>query len=344
VTVTYDGDAQRALLESFDDGITATAWWDAVRADYCDVGTPKKCVGRGSSGGYAHLTGLPPAALDDAPTGGSVRALLQDYFTNGLLPAPDAETIYVIHFPASTTIVVDGFAQSCQFFSGYHASFQASLPGGHTATVPYVVAPTCSAGDADLTSTVSHELIETATDPVDPDPAIGGDGYSMSTDTAWPLLTGSEVADLCIWADDSATSLEGAYTVVRSWSNVAAAAGHDPCVPAPAPASAPYFNVAPVTDALTLAVGASTMLELDAFADGSRPAWTVSVTDVSQKSGGTAGAATFALDRTDANASSKLHLSITMVHPAPSPHPTLLLIESSDTTSTHRWPLAITTP
>src|SRR5262245_9126343 len=60
VTVTYDGDAQRALLEAFDDGITATAWWDAVRAGYCDGGTPKTCVGRGSSGGHAHLTDPPP--------------------------------------------------------------------------------------------------------------------------------------------------------------------------------------------------------------------------------------------------------------------------------------------
>lgn len=341
VTVTYDGDTQRDLLESFDDDITQTGWWDAVRAGYCDGGTPKTCVGRGGSGGHVHLAEAPPAALDDGPAGGALRVLLDGYFTSGTFPPPDSDTIYVVHLPASTGVLVDGWAQSCVVFTGYHASFDVSLPGAATTAVPYIVIPSCTAADDDLTSTASHELIETATDPVDPDPALGGDAYSLTTDTVWPLAAGSEVADLCSWPDDHDSYVEGPYTVVRSWSNLAAAAGHDPCVPAD-PASGPYFGVAPVAEAITMPVGASTTLELDAFADGARQAWDVSVVDVSKAIDGTAGAATFALDRAVASTDARLHLSIHAKSPAPADHPVLLMIVSSDGTTTNRWPLSIT--
>jgi hypothetical protein len=342
VTVTYDGDSQRDLLESFDDDITQTGWWDAVRAGYCDGGTPKTCVGRGSSGGHVHLADAPPAALDDGPTGGSLRTLLQGYFTSGALPPPERDLIYVVHLPASSTVLVDGWAPSCRIFTGYHASFDTPLPGGGTTTVLYVVIPSCAgSGDADLTSTASHELIETATDPVDPDPALGGTAYSMTTDTVWPLVAGSEVADLCSWPNDHKQYVEGPYFVVRSWSNVAAAAGRDPCVPTD-PASAPYFAVAPVADALTMPVGTSTTLELDAFAEGKRADWDVSVLDVSDAIGGTAGAVTATLDAMTANTGAKLHLSIDAKAIAPADHPALLLIVSSDGTTSNRWPLAIT--
>ncbi len=293
VTITYGADADptadsnRAFLETFDDDILTTPWWDAVRAGYCDRAIPQRCVGRGTSGGHVHLTDTPAATYDDGPSGGSVRALLQGYIASGALPAPDSDTIYVLFFPSTTTITVDGFAVSCQFFVGYHASFQANPTGG-TATVPYIIVPRCSSSADALTSVVSHELIETATDPVDPDPALGGTGYSMTADTVWPVFgDGSEVADLCEWTDGSYGYTEGPYSVVRTWSKLAAESGHDPCVPAPDPATTPYFNVAPSSDKLLLNVGQPLTLELDAFSDGPMSTWTVSVADVSQMFGGT---------------------------------------------------------
>jgi hypothetical protein len=252
VTITYgaDGDPaadpEREFLETFDDVITTTPWWDAVRAGYCDGSTPPKCVGPGSSGGHVHLTDAPAASYEDAPTGGSLRTLMQGYITSGVLPPPDPDVIYVLFLPATTTVTVDGSFISCKRFGAYHASFDVTLPEGGTATVPYVVVARCSPMEAALTSSVSHELIETAVDPVDPDPALGGNAYSLTSDTVWPaIFSGSEVADLCGWTDWPVTTNEGSYVVVRSWSNLAAAAGHDPCVPAPDPTMAPYFNVAP---------------------------------------------------------------------------------------------------
>jgi len=351
VTVTYGADAdpgadpKRAFAEAFDDAITSTPWWDDVRAGYCDNGTPRKCVGRGTSGGHVHLTDSPAAAYDDSPAGGSLRTLLQSYITSGLFPTPDSDTIYVVFFPRTSMITVDGYAVSCQQFGAYHASFEAALPGGGRAVVPYVIVPRCSSNDGDLTASVSHELIESATDPVDPDPAIGGNGYSMTTDTVWPVFgDGSEVADLCIWANESEAYTEGSYAVVRSWSNLAAAGGHDPCVPAPALATRPYFNVAPSAERVSLRVGQATTVDLDAFSDGPMPDWTVAAEDVSPTYAGTANAATFALDRTAVNDGTRLHLTIVMARAAPEAHPMFLMLISTSGTTIHRWPIAVTTP
>src|SRR5262249_51107300 len=134
VTITYGADAdpaadtERAFLETFDDAITTTPWWDAVTAGYCDGSVPPKCVGRGGSGGHVHLADAPAASYDDAPTGGTLRTLMQGYITSGLLPPPDADTIYVLFLPSTTTVTVDGFAVSCRQFGAYHASFDATLP------------------------------------------------------------------------------------------------------------------------------------------------------------------------------------------------------------------------
>ena len=351
VTVTYGADSdpgadpKRAFVEAFDDSITITPWWDAVRAGYCDQSTPPNCVGRGISGGHVHLTDSPAASYDDSPAGGSVRTLLQNYITSGAFPAPDADTIYVVFLPDTSTITVDGYAVSCQQFVAYHASFEAALPGGGTAIVPYVIVPRCSSRDGDLTTSVSHELIESATDPVDPDPAIGGDAYSMTADTVWPVFgAGSEVADLCTWTNESAIYSEGSYAVVRSWSNLAAAAGHDPCVPAPDPATRPYFNVAPSTDKVSIGLGQSMTLDLNAFSDGPTPDWTVTALDVSISNGGTANAAAFTLDRSSANDGTRLHLTIRMSSSAPAAHPAFLMLISTSGTTIHRWPIAVTTP
>jgi hypothetical protein len=356
VTITYgaDGDPaadpERAFLEAFDDVITTTPWWDAVRAGYCDGSTPPRCVGQGSSGGHIHVADAPAAAYDDAPTGGSLRTLMQGYITNGVVPPPDPETIYVLFLPQTTTVTVDGSYVSCKAFGGYHASFDATLPEGGTATVPYVVVPRCSPMEASLTATVSHELIETAVDPVDPDPALGGNAYSMTTDIVWPVAgSGSEVADLCEWtngANNRAT--EGMYTVARSWSNLAAAAGHDPCVPAPDPATVAYFIVGPVKDALSLGVGETTTLDLDALSDGTTPDWKVVVADFSQTSGGVPGAVTATLDQSMANEGARLHLTLTLKSAIPSAHPALLMVTSTMpgargfAAPVHRWPIEIT--
>ena len=83
-----------------------------------------------------------------------------------------------------------------------------------------------------LTAVASHELIESVIDP-EPfaNPAYrvldGANGY-------WIWARGGEAADMCSGQSDPYGIFPGFdYTVARSWSNKAAVALHDPCVPVP---------------------------------------------------------------------------------------------------------------
>ena len=200
----------------------------------------------------------------------------------GSSPIPGA--IYTLFYPADITIIEGDRADggtgraSCGAFGGYHR--EADIKGLYTA---YAVIPTCSGYDSltgidATTAATAHEWIEAATDPFffdkpayqDPD-----DDHAI-----WGIvLGGGEVADLCNL--DNATAYykpaDIGYTVQRSWSNVAAKAGQDPCVPAAT--DEPYFNAAPAltedikfgagtTKGVTVAVGQSRTIDVDVFSLG----------------------------------------------------------------------------
>ena len=97
----------------------------------------------------------------------------------------------------------------------------ASLVDGGGVDVAYAVLPDCGGG-AD-TVTVSHELIEAATDP-HPADVLGWYGYQ----DAWWGAGGGEVADAC---EGRASVTWNGNAVTRSWVNTASAASHDPCQP-----------------------------------------------------------------------------------------------------------------
>lgn len=283
VTVTFDGDSQRTALEAFGDAITTTPWWKAVSSEYCD--SSGACIGPGSGGVYGHIheeahTYYSDSAFDVSTLHGYLDARIK----SGLLPPPQGDTVYVVYLPKTTTVDLDG-ATSCQDFAGYH-SIMATTPPGATdpVAVPYVVVPRCSDKLDELTMTASHELVESVTDATP---------YSAfaSRDDAWDTIGGgSEVADRC--TDYSGKGLdayrEGPWLVQRSWSNAAAKASHDPCVPAPAPHTQPYFNVAPDgPDVITLGRGETKVIPLTAFSDHPMAPFTVEATEVSALYGDT---------------------------------------------------------
>ena len=93
------------------------------------------------------------------------------------------------------------------------------------------------------------------------------------------MLGGGEVGDLCAQEPGAFTQFpELAYTVQRTWSNAAAMASHDPCVPALA--NEVYFNAVPeLNDTITIGgmftmlgvqipVGQTKTIDLDLFSDG----------------------------------------------------------------------------
>jgi hypothetical protein len=134
----------------------------------------------------------------------------------------------MVYFP-KTTMVDDqsGTGPQCSANAsvGYHSY------GTDAANVDYsyAVIPDCTGMLADVTSTASHELIESATDPYDAPKA----GWFMDapTPSLWYAAYPEEVGDLCEY---EANTTEGMWTVQRIWSMTAAAAGGSPCVPVPA--------------------------------------------------------------------------------------------------------------
>ncbi|MGH7328672.1 MAG: hypothetical protein ACREJX_10015, partial [Polyangiaceae bacterium] len=133
---------------------------------------------------------------------------------------------------------------------------------------------------------------------------------------------------------------ESGFTVQRIWSNKAAKASHDPCVPAPA--GDVYFNVAPNKETISAKVGQTVTIPLTAFSDAPIDNWTLSGRDTSAQFGGTS-VLSFAFDKTTVNNGTKITMSVT-VTAAPDPQfggAALFSISSKSGTTSHKWPGAI---
>lgn len=255
VPVFWAGDdaALRAQLIEFETKIGSTAYWKSTTEEYG--------VGAGSVGKVVTIQ----TKMADAQTDMSIAnwLSLRLNLDDPNFPLPDENTIYVLHVPANVTISQMGFMgtyTSCQEFGGYHSDVMLDARHGNQ-LVAYAVIPRCLDfgnvhGIDSLSSTVAHELIEAASDPYPSlDPAYSG---VDSDHLFWSfVLGGGENADMCAQTPSSFTKVpELPFMIQRSWSNVAAKAGHDPCVPAPAPSVEPYFNAAPeMPDEISLNIG-----------------------------------------------------------------------------------------
>ncbi len=239
VAITYDADENQADFDKFMIQLAASTYWPAVTSEYgvgaLTVGTP------------IHLAGAPPVNTTDM----DVLATLEANLT-GAAPAwgkVDPNAIYTFIFPEGT--VVEG-GDCCNSYSAYHDEHAV---GG--TKIAYSIVCTCPGFDGpgvstlgSVTTALSHELVEAVTDPFpQTDPAFGA---TDDANIAWSLITEGELADMCEFdGDQYLTPADMKYVVQRSWSNAAAAAGKDPCVPPSIPADI-YFNAVPVvSDALT---------------------------------------------------------------------------------------------
>jgi hypothetical protein len=268
-------------LDAFGSNVASSSWWDTVRKGYCT--TSSNCVGDGPAGTKVAVTSAPATSYTDSAIGGpsTLQQYIQGLITGGQITQPDAQTVLVFFFPATTTVSLDG-AASCQVFGGYHNYMTV---GG--VQFPYAVVAECAPPTQgpkitllqQTTYAASHEVIEAATDPIQTPTAIGfylplPPEYNDQSIFPWNNLGGGEAADMCVdflgLGQDEAT--EGSFTVERIWSNAAAAAGGDPCVPA---ASAAYFNVAPETWLLSMPVGSTQSFRADGFSTAAMSDWTV---------------------------------------------------------------------
>ena len=318
VPVFFPNDSLASQLTDFASNLGGTSWWAAATSEYG--------VGAATAIAPIYLTESAPTTIDDSD--------IQTWLTGKLnsddpaWPANDGNTIYVVHYPESTTITLQG-TTSCQDFGGYHSD--TSLDANHgSAEIAYVVVPRCSSLDSltgidAVTGAESHELIEASTDPfpmTNPAWALMDDAHIY-----WlPILGGGEVADMCAQFENVFTKFAGFnYTVQRSWSNAAALAGHDPCVPV-LPGEV-YFNTAPElpdtipfsiagqtvnVPGVSIPVGQSKTIELDLFSDAATTGpWTVAARDTATLFGAPANLS-FSLNNTTGINGDKLQLTITV--------------------------------
>jgi hypothetical protein len=284
VPVFFPGDDPTTVgqIEDFVNRVGQTSYWTAIVTEYG--------VGPGVGAPPVDLTETAPTTIDDS----AIQTWLAGKLDGGdpLWPVADANTVYALHYPTGTTVTFQGgptgTSTSCTDFGGYHSNI--TLQNGMN--VAYAVIPRCPAIPAqmgfagmsiiqNLTSTESHEFIEASTDPYPQTDAAYADVES-SFEYWEEALGGGEIGDMCAQFDGVFTTFpELPYMVQRSWSNKAALAGQDPCVPPLA--GEVYFNAGPELDdipvtidgeslsvkGVEIPVGKSKTIMLDLFSNAS---------------------------------------------------------------------------
>ena len=335
--VFYPNDPNESSLQTFAQRLPTSTYWATTTSQYG--------VGAISYARTIDLTGeTPPMMIANT----DIQTWVASEIGSGAFGTPDPEAIYTIVYPMGTTITetnpVSALlppSKSCVAFGGYHDNAAVSLgDGGAPTNFAYAVIPTCSGSVQDLTAVISHEWVEASTDPFltssgaftltgGPDAAY----FSVDGDHAvWALLGGGEAGDLCEpeGADAYETPADLGFEVQRTWSNVLAAASHDPC--APNLAATPFFDSAPVlpetvtfsstltgtvtSKGVTIPLGQSATIEVDLFSDSdTQGPWTVTASDLLSTYYGSYGltsSMSFAWDRTQGVNGEKLHLTITV--------------------------------
>ncbi len=251
VTVTWPAaDSNASTWEAFDDALGASSYWSATTSEYG--------VGAATSGDANHVRMVTPLPASigytdlqtyvmNAVQAASADAGVGDAGADPTWPAPvldakgNAQTIYSLFIPQSTAVTDPGSMQSfcVEGALGYHDSVTVN-----GVSVAYAVNLSCAPLSlANVEETAAHETIEAATNPYVESSSLGFVGFDANH-LAWDLYTGfnDELADACQNWETSYVEDTGTfpYWIQRSWSNAAALAGHDPCVPA---AAGPYHGV-----------------------------------------------------------------------------------------------------
>jgi hypothetical protein len=320
--VYFPGEALGTEIDGLVGDYLASSAWTAATAEY----------------GIGGATLLSAVMSTDAPAAALMDTDIQTWLASQLdgthpeYGPVDATTlaneIFVLYYPASTTVTLDG-ATSCIDFGGYH---EETSVGPNS--VAYVVVPRCTPTAASMMLVTSYLLLSTSGDPwvvtsqayygydlphavwdlVGGDPELPG-----ACNSEFVALAGASVDA----GGDAGDGGDGAVYVQRGWSNASIAAYHDPCVPKPD--SSAYFASVPVmnddisvtlngslimTKGIEVSSGESEVVEVDLFSDGPTPGpWSVAA----EVFPGTqpAGALTFKFDRTTGQNGDILHLTVT---------------------------------
>lgn len=180
--------------------------------------------GRGSLAGVVTIQ---PKAKGATLSDAAIRRELSAQIAGGALPAPGAQTVYLVSLPPGVSVELQG-QRSCSSggFCAYHNSFRR---GGKE--VDYAVLPDLGPGSGcetgcghaksvfdNQTAVASHELTEAITDP-----AVGL-AKGLARPLAWYDGSGGEIGDLCNGLLGKLHAASGkVYAVQKEWSNQAKA-------------------------------------------------------------------------------------------------------------------------
>jgi hypothetical protein len=314
----YAADTDVDDIQAFLRELTHTSYWSDTTSEYgvgpLEVSPP------------ITIQGSPPVTMTDDMLSASLASNLSGPFAPW--GAADPSTIYMLVLPQGSTVTFGNGATCCSDYGGYH--FEST--NIHGVTVPYAVICSCPAAFGlnltplqARTTTVSHELVEAATDPFpNSNPSYSGTDHA---NIVWYYLTGGELADMCALNPDANFVPPGAtYMVQRSWSNAAARASQDPCVPRAAPA--PYFNSYPVLSAIdfgtaqypyltlgvTIPLGQSKTIDVVLSGDPPNRLWSVGVYTYEDLRGGDTTNLGVSLDKAGGKNGDILRLTLTPKH------------------------------
>ena len=363
ITVTFPNDPYAKDFQSFAAQLGPSEYWATVTKGLCETSGTANCIGPAVDAGHVELKTAPAKSYTDS-TDPKIASSLQDFIKanldSGALPPPPQDALYIFYFPKSTKITLDSGGgqtdKSCYDFGGYHhfTTWQGK-------NVAYAIVPECNGGmgmDTLTSCTVasSHEIVEAVTDPYTTVSQTGYVGGYMMTpvvpvQASWYItMHGGELGDLCLdlfgHGDDQWNV--GPYTVQRSWTNVAAQAGHDPCQPAPA--GEVYFAVSPDKNKGVglLDVGDTVSFTATAFSDGPTEPWVLSGVDASSYGGMPGGSQYLSItfndnqDQVIVQNGDSVTVNVTMVAD-PGPYnfgaPGMLISTNKIGTKSHIWPV-----
>ena len=276
--------------------LPASSYWTSTAQEYG--------VGALTIAPAVMLTENAPSMIDDK----QIESWLTNAMATSKVPANEpSKTIYFLYYPTTTTVMFQSL-QSCTGFGGYHsevngaayaevngcASYGAKLAPGETVN-----------GIDESTGLTTHELLEAVTDPyVKTKPAYAAIDQPHQ---AWvKFLYGDEIADTCEMQPGAFFKEPTlGYTVQRMWSNAAANAGEDPCVPA---IGTPFVEAWPMND-VQLQLGDTTTVPIRVASSAPTGTITVTAIDESQAHGKVQHLA-LSLDKTTAKNGDVLTLTI----------------------------------
>jgi hypothetical protein len=304
--ISSNQSADTDRLFGFSDAAVKSAWWRTLADEYH----------LGAATSAATLIG--PDITADV-TDHDVFTYIEGMVQGSAPLQPDGNTLYLLYLPAGVTVISRGVRNdSCAQFGAYHAVYGSR--GDNLAVVQRC--PSSDVLDV-MTAAASHEIIEAATDPdlrsyALPDIADQRP-WTESIWNAWELEGGAELADLC----EGTFYEERGFFYQRVWSNRAAAAGGDPCIPA---LDQPFYDTTFDRDWYAVSAGATVSIPVNGWSTAAVADWGVRAAVDGTDPGF---AASFPSSTSVLNSGGTLPLSVTAPAGAPSGSFAVVMVAST---------------